>query len=137
MNALEEALYDKLAGSAAIAAAVGTRIYRQAAPPGASHPLIVYAHHAGGDENETPVDSLDVHYRVTAISAESADEAGDIEELIRTALHRAALTVPGWEVFWLARGNQFRLTETDAGVEGAGRRYWHAGAFYHLRLDKA
>jgi len=131
MNALEDALYDTLAAHAGLTALVSTRIYRQAAPQGATLPYVLYELVAGGDENSSPVDSQDLRYRARGVSATSSDEAGDIDDQIRAALHRQALTVSGWENFWTSRENAFRFTETAEGV----RRY-HAGASYRVRLDK-
>ncbi len=133
MNALEEALYDQLAGGTALAAAVGTQFFRSAAPPEAEHPFVIYQLQSGGDENATGVDSLDLRYGVRAVSAASADEAGDLDDLIRARLHRATLSVSGWNNCWTTREAEIRTLETDA----SGKQFWHAGAVYRIRLDKS
>lgn len=132
MNVLEESLYDALAGNAPLLAVVSTRIYRQTAPPGAVYPLVLFGLNAGGDENTTSVDSLDVRYAVRGVSEVSTDQAGDVDDLIRTVLHKTALTVTGWSNFWTTRGAEIRLTEIDP----SGKRFYHAGAIYRIRLDK-
>lgn len=132
MNALEDALYDQLAAGTALVAATGTRIFRSAAPQEAAYPVVIYQLQAGGDENATPVDSLDVRYSVRAVSVVSPADAGDLDELIRAQLHRAALSVSGWNNCWTARGAEIRLLEVDT----SGKKFWHAGAVYRIRLDK-
>lgn len=47
---IEEALYSKLASVAGITALVSTRIYPDAAPQGATRPLIVYRHSGRTDK---------------------------------------------------------------------------------------
>lgn len=133
MNALEDALYDKMSGNAGVAALVSTRIYREQAPQGAAYPLVVYGHQAGGDETLTSVDSVNVVYQVRAVSSVSAAEAGAIDEALRTALHRQTLTVTGWANFWTARINAIRFVETTP----EGKAVFHAGGMYRIRLDKS
>ncbi len=132
MNAVEDALYDWLAADAGVAALVGTRIYRQAAPEGEAGDFIILQHHAGGDENLTPADSQDLYYQVRGVSRTSPDAAGAIDDSVRARLHGATLTVSGWTNFWTSRQQAIRFTETDE--VGSARRY-HAGAFYRIRLD--
>lgn len=130
MNVIEDGIYDKLAGHAALAALVGTRIYRQEAPPDATYPLVIYQHQAGGDDNETPARALSPLYGIRGVSKVSADEAGDVADAIDGAMHMQTLTVTGWTNYWTARTSLLRYTENTESTQK-----WHAGAFYRIRLD--
>jgi len=138
MNVLEEAIYDALAANTALTAVVpASRIYRGAAPQGATLPYLVIVLQAGGDDNLTPVDSVDLLYQVRSVSEVSVDEAGDIDELVRPVLHKATLTVSGgWTNYWSSREREIRHTETDDQDLGTGLRRYHGGALYRFRLDK-
>jgi len=131
VNAIDDGLYDKLAGHAALTTLVSTRIYRDAAPEGATLPYVVFLHQAAGEENMTPARSLNPLYQVRGVSSVSADEAGDIADAIDGALHMQTLTVSGWTNYWTARTAFIRTVETNEGV-----RRWHRGAFYRIRLDQ-
>ena len=130
MNALEEALYDKLAGATAVTDLVSTRIYRGMAPQNAALPYLIIQLQGGGDDNWTPTESKSYVYSVRAVSQVSTDEAGDIAEAVHTALHKQALTVSGWENYWMAAIGDLEVGETDP----AGVRRWHRGQNYRIRL---
>jgi len=130
MNALEDAIYDALAASAAVTALVSTRIYRSAAPQGATYPYIVIQLQAGGEDNETPTDAISLVYQIRCESSVSAAQAGSVDEAIRTALHEVLLTVTGWTNYWSARGEMIRT----AILSDDGTRKWLAGAFYRFRI---
>ena len=132
MNALEDAIYDKLAAATAVTNLVSTRIYRSAAPQGAAYPFVIIQLQAGGEDNKISPDSLDITYQVRAEVSTSSADAGTIDEAIRTALHEAILTVTGWTMFYAARGQMFRSHISDAD----GTKRWIAGAFYRYRLTQ-
>lgn len=132
MNALEDAIYDRLVADATVLAAVSTRIYRSAAPQGAAYPFVVIQLQAGGEDNVTPTDAISLVYQIRCESAVSAAEAGTIDEAIRAALHEVELTVTGWTNYWSARGEMIRA----ALLSEDGTRKWLAGAFYRFRIAK-
>lgn len=137
MNALEEGIFDALAANGALTAVVpSARMYRGAAPQGATLPYLVIMLQGGGDDNMTPVDSFDELYQVRAVSGLSVDEAGDIDDLIRPVLHKATLTIAGWTNYWTRRETEIRVTETDSAEGGTGVRRFHAGGLYRIRGDK-
>lgn len=137
MNALDSAIYDAMAANVALTAMVpAARFYIGQAPQGAVAPYVIFMQHAGGDVNDTPVDSLNLVYQVRAVSDKSAAEAGQIDDLLRAALHKATLAVSGWNNCWTAREGEFRNPETDDGKSNSGVTRWHAGALYRILLDK-
>jgi len=129
MNAIEDAIYDKLAADATVTGYVSTRIYRSMAPEGAELPYIVYGVQAGGEDNLTPTESASPIYQIRAVSETSAAHAGLIDEAIRDALHNQALTVTGWIHVWTARLNLIRYVEVVSSVVR-----WHAGAMYRVMV---
>lgn len=133
MDEVKNAIYDKLYANSAIAAAVGTRIYRGMAPQGATHPLITFQQIGGGLVTETPIDDADLLYLVQAISIVSDKEAETIAGHIVTALHRQTLTVSGWENTWTAVSGVLDTVELDT---GSGSRSFHAGRQARIRLSK-
>lgn len=130
MNDIEEAIYDALAVTA-LTNLVGTRIYRDMAPQGAAYPMVIYAWSGGGDDNDTPARSRSPLYQVRAVSAESADEAGDIAAVIDGLLHHQTLTVSGYTNYRTTQTSEVNGAEFD---EGAGKRFWHRGAVYRIRI---
>jgi hypothetical protein len=129
--AIDDAMYDKLAGASGVTALVSTRIYRGAAPQGATAPYVIYAVQAGGDENLTPADSINLLYQVRGVSKVSAAEAAQIGDAIRAALHRQTLSITGWTNYWMARTAQIQTVETTP----EGLRFWHDGGLYRVRVD--
>jgi hypothetical protein len=129
VNSCEEALYDAL-NVAGVNALVSGRIYRGAAPQGASHPLVIIAHMAGGDDNLTPGEAHNLVYQVRGVSAASADEAGDVAEACRAALKDASLTAGSLASYWVRPEREVRFVETAE----QGLRYWHAGHLWRVRL---
>lgn len=131
MNALEDAIYDTLAAAAGVTALVGTRIYRQSAPQGATLPYLVYQWQGGGDDNWTPTESKSYVYSVRAVSEVSNDQAGDVAEAVHTALHKQTLTVAGgWTNYWTAAIADIETYEFDQ----SGVMRWIRGQNYRIRI---
>lgn len=129
MNAVEAALYSKLAGDASVSGLVQTRIYNTLAPEDAQMPFVVFSLASGVEENLTPRQSVRLVYFVRAV-AEQLEQAGLVADAIRNALHHQPLGVPGWENYWLAQITHIRYLETDPG----GRKYWHAGGEFEVKI---
>lgn len=134
MNAVETALYSRLAGASALTAllATTTSIYNTVAPQGAAYPLVVFNLQAGGDDNKSPHRAKQLLYLVKAVSATSMKDAGTIDNEVDTALHGLVLTVTDWTNYWLMRGQDVRFEE----LAPDGKRYFHSGGIYRIRIAK-
>ena len=133
MNLIETGLDAKLSGDSDIVAKLGSaNIWTPFIRQGASYPAIQFYYAGGGEENLTPHRMVNTVYAVKGISQTSMKHAGEIAELINTALHGQTLTITGWSNFWLAREGLIRYHEIGPG----GEDYYHAGAYYRCRLDK-
>ena len=134
MNALETALYTKLAAGTALTAllADGTAsIFNQVAPRNSTFPYVEFGLQGGGDENMCPARFKNLLYRVKAVSDVSMKTAGEIDDAVDALLHGATLTVNGWHNFWCRRDSDFRYAEFDP----EGNAIWHAGGVYRIRLS--
>lgn len=130
MNVLFDGIYDAL-NVAGVTALVGTRIYRDAAPPNPTYPLVVLQHIAGGEDNQTPVRAASPLFQVRAVSDLSAAEAGSVAAAVDTALHGVTVTVSGYTNYWTARESLVVFSEYDP---PSGKRFWHSGAQYRVRI---
>lgn len=133
-NALETALYGRLAGGTALTSLLaGTAsIYNSLAPPGSAHDFVVFSHQGGGDENLTPRRMRNVVYLVKAVSTAGMAKAGQIDAAADALLHNQELSVSGWANFWLAREGDVRYSE----LTEDGKRYFHSGGLYRVRTDQ-
>ena len=132
MNEFMDAIYDKLAGTAAVTTllATTTNIFETEAPRSAAFPYVVYFLHGGiGDELSNPDRHINILITIKAVSATSIASAGAIASAVDTALHNQSLTVTGWTVIQCARDWPVRYTEH--GIDG--REIYHAGGIYRLR----
>lgn len=125
------AIRDKLIANATIATACSTRVYFGFAPLGAVMPYAIFAVQAGGMDNDTALESVDLRYLVKVVS-EDGESALDLQEAIKSALHEATLTgADGWTV------TRCQLTEAVFYQENDDKRtYWHAGGQYRVRMSK-
>jgi hypothetical protein len=134
MNAVSDALYDALAAQASLAAAVGTRIYREIAPSGAAHPYVVYTKIPGsGDLTGNRGDNAELVYLVDVVSETSEAHASGLAAHVYTALHLVELSVAGWENIWTSVNAHVDTVEMDT---ASGRLYWHAGRQVRIRLSR-
>ena len=130
MNELNAAIYSTLgAGTALTGLLGGTAIFHLQAPEGHTLPYVVFSKQAGGPENSHPDDARDYVYFIRAY-ASTAKAAGDIDAAVSALLHRKALTVTGWNNFWLAREGEYETVETTPG----GVNVYTAGANYRIRI---
>ena len=132
MNVLETAIYDKLRTGTALTALLGgtTSVYNQTVPASETGGCVVFTPSGGGDDNLCPSRSKSLLYDIKAVSATSPAAAGLIDAQIDARLHRATLTVTGWQNILLRREGDFAYTETTP--EGA--RWYHNGGRYRIRL---
>jgi hypothetical protein len=108
----------------------GTPIYQGRAPHDTEFPYIVFRHASGGEENMTPVRTLDVRYDVIAISDTLAG-AEDAAELADEQMLSANLTITGWCGFWISRQ---QLVEYEA-IEDNELTFYR-GASYRIRAAR-
>lgn len=143
MNAVETALYARLSGTAALTAllASATAIYNGVAPQNADFPYVVFSQQSAVDDNKSPHRARQLLYLVKAVVVDrqgstsySMQDAGAVDDQIDAALHGEVLTVTGWTNYSLWRETDVRFTEVPD--QAGGRRYFHAGGVYRLRIAK-
>ena len=134
MNAVKQALYNKLTGGTALTALLaGTAsVYDNIAPRGGTFDYVIFGLQGGGDENICPIRFKNFVWSVKGVSETSAQKAGQIDEQIDDLLHEQALTVTGWGVFGVTRIADFDYVETTP----EGRNIWHDGGNYRIRMDE-
>jgi len=133
MNAVARALYTKLSNWGDLTTELGgTKIYELKIPQRVSLPAVRFFYSGGGEENLTPVRSINVVYAVLGVSSVSMKKAGAIAEFIDAALHGKTLTISDWtNNFWTAREGLISFHELGK----AGEDIWTAGAYYRIRAD--
>jgi hypothetical protein len=134
MNELSAAIYARLSTDATLTAllASATAIYETQAPDNATLPYVVFSHYAGGPENETPVERMNVVIYVRAYSATSQKAVGTIDARLKTLLHRNNLTVTGWTNFSLFREEDIEVPS----VTPANQTIYSSGGLYRIRLEQ-
>jgi hypothetical protein len=130
--AFETALYNALAGSAALISELGgTLIYNKQAPQAPGDNYVIFSQQAGGDVNDTPIRERNILYTVFGVAL-TQEKAGAIDTDIDGTLHLAELTITGWSNLWLARETDVNISQIDSG----GVNRYHVGAIYRVIMDK-
>ncbi len=132
-NALDAALYTKLAGGTALTNLLGgTAIYQYLAPEGTDPPYVIY-----GRQSQVPINVLsgvameNAVYMVKGVTeGPSAVAAGSVAGAIDTLLQDQALTITGYTHLHLRRESSIDYVETENGI-----RYSHRGATYRILAD--
>ena len=131
MKELRDAIYSQLANGTALTAALGgTAIYHLHAPEGAALPYVVFGWQGGGDLNIDPNETNESVQFVRVYAATDA-QAGTLDGLIRTRLHRQNVPVTGYNTVYCWREGDYETVETTAGSD----IYTHGG-FYRIRITK-
>lgn len=129
-----DAIFTKLAANSDLITELGgTFIWESIAPPQQDFPYLIYQWQGGGDENLTPSRMVNEVWTVKAVvnmEAGGKRKSEDIAKRADEALHNQALTVSGWENFWLVREQTVKFAETDE----AGVPIWHTGGIFRVRL---
>lgn len=138
-NAVETALYGKLAGVSGITSLLSANdaIFNQRAEeddPGSPVvlPYIIFQQMSEIDDNKSPHRAKQLLYLVKGVSGSGFLEAGAIDAAIDAALHGSSLTVSGWSSIVLWRESSVRFVEDIP----AGGSVYHAGGVYRLRIAK-
>ena len=132
MNVVDDALYDRLTGDAALTAALGTRpIVHAMQIPGGSEEFLCFGKQSGTDtyvQRQRAGRSL--YYFVKMISKGlSVKAANDICDLVDAALTDKPLTLTGWTYDYLRRVSDIEYAEETNGVN-----WQHVGSLYQLEL---
>jgi hypothetical protein len=131
-NALNTALYNKLAGGTALTTLLGgTAIYYQQAPDHTNLPYVIWSYAGGGDENMTPGRMKNNIIYARGYAANAA-LAGSIDAQVDALLHDGSLSVSGWSNFWLARETDLETQDTM----DSGDKVFMSGGFYRVRLSQ-
>jgi len=133
IDVINEAIYNKLNGTSAVTSKLSatTAIWFGIAPVTATMPYIVYSIAAGGSDNDSPLDAVDLRFTVKAVASTPA-AAGALSGAIRDALHEAILTMDSpWNNYRCQHQTEIMYPET---IERA--QYWHAGGVYRIRASK-
>ncbi len=128
-NPIFQGIHTALAGNVNITNALGgTAIYRLIAPEQQSIPYIITWNAGGGEDNETPKDSVDLLLGVKIVT-KSQTQAGTIMSEIRDSLHRKDLTFGGnWKTLKVNEERPFMDV-----INAEGSNFIHAGATYRVR----
>ncbi len=135
MQALDDAIYDAMAGSTALTAVVGSAsFYRGLGMVGAGTAFLQYAQIGGpGELSETPTDAFSARYLIKAVSEGSQAQAEQIGDLVRGVFHRATFSVSGWTNIWTVVEDHVPAIELDPAT---GKMSWSAGRVIEIRLSK-
>jgi hypothetical protein len=128
MNALETAIYGKLAGGTALTsllAAGSASIYNGQPPRDATLPWVTFSLASGIEQNNNVVRMQRMTYLVKGV-ASSVYAAGAIADAADALLHDTTLTVTGYTVFLVGRTSVVRYQERDP----VGNVIGHAGGEY-------
>jgi hypothetical protein len=127
-QAIEKGVRATLLANGTISAAVGTRIYALQAPNGATLPYIILSSLAGGEDNDTSVQSGDFTLVVRAVS-DSASGALSIANAIYGVLHEVSLTLDA--PYLVARSQRVAPVLYPENTERV--TYYHRGGIYRIR----
>lgn len=136
---VEKAIYVKLFAASGVTSllSIPAAIFNKQAPEKIGSvpvltPYIIYTHAAGGQENETPLDTADIRYYIQGV-ATSASAASAIGDAIEAALHRPssmAFDTP-WNMV------QCQLTTVISRMATVDRvDYHYAGGLYKIQISK-
>lgn len=130
LTLLNTALVVKLGANSNLATLVGSRMYDSQAPFGTPKPYLLFQHIAGGEENNSPRDDVEVVYQIEVVAATLA-QARNGRRYIHDALHNEELTIVGWSNYKMMAG---RLIGGDpANVEG--EQNWRRGQDYDIGMS--
>lgn len=132
MNAVNEALYDRLTGDAPLMALLGTRgVYHALAPQPTEHEFLVYGKQQAVDEYvQRTRAGRNLLYFVKMVGLGlSVVEAETIMEAVDTVLTDIPLTITGWTNTYIRR-----VADIEYAEEYNGRIYQHIGATWELEI---
>lgn len=129
---LNDGLFDHLAGGTALIAALGgTAIYNKVIPLTASLPAVVYSMASGGEDNDSPLEGVDVTYLVKAVST-SSRAAETLADLVKARLHNVTITL---DAPWSNYHTELTQLVDYSERETEGDVYYHTGGLYRIRAS--
>ena len=133
MNILNQAIYNKLAGTAitSLLASGSASIFSVLAKDNATLPYLVYSIQGGGDENFDAHRTKNLVMFIRAYSQVSEAQAGSIDAQIDAAMHLQTLSVTGWSNFWTAREEDLTAVE----ILDNGQKIWMSGGLFRVRIE--
>jgi hypothetical protein len=133
-NALGAAVYSKLSGGTALTALLsgGTAsIYNVEPPFEADYDYVVFNVQTGAEQNDTQHRVKDITLQVRGYST-ALNRAGSIDAACDALLHAGTLSISGWSMLWLVRGQDVELIEYDE----SDRPIYTRGGLYDLKIEK-
>ena len=134
MNALEAAIFTKLAADSTLTGYLGgTAIYNGIAPQGASYPYVIFSATSEIDNYTLAAEaSQEFLYTVKAVTkspggSPSRKSASQIDERCKAVLNNTTLTISGKTLLSIRRATGFKYDESADGV-----LYHHVGADYRI-----
>ena len=132
MKVLTTAIYGKLSGSA-LAAHIGTRLYKGRAPEGATYPYIVYMLVANAPDNTFTENLEDVLIQFSCFSSASGStEIEDIYTDLKTLYDDCTMTITGSTFLYMQRTNASLMVE-DHTTTGGLIQVWHYAVDYNIK----
>ena len=132
MKALSAAIYGKLSGSA-LAARIGTRLYKGRAPEGATYPYVVYLIVANSPEKTFSEDFENTLIQFSIFSdASGSTEVEDIYTDLKTLFDECSLTITGSTLVWMKRENTMLMVEDHTTTAGT-IQVWHYAVEYSIK----
>jgi len=132
MKNLTTAIYGKLSGSA-LAAHIGTRLYKGRAPEGASYPYIVFMVVSDAPDNTFTEYLEDVLIQFSCFSSTSGStEAENIYTDLKTLYDDCAMTITGSTLLYMQRTNATLMVE-DHTTPGGMIQVWHYAVDYSIK----
>lgn len=121
----------------ALQTATGLAVWTGTAPPSAQAPFLIVAHYAGGEDNLTPTQGLNVQFLVKAISEDSTvagGHAATADSTMMTGWKTGALTAPaGWRFIGVARTQWVDLAEAS---ELRHKLFHQIGGVYRILMEE-
>jgi hypothetical protein len=127
---LDAAVYGRLTADATVSGIVGTRVYSQQAPSGASLPYVVFTSASELLSNLQGVNDINAVYRVDAW-ADSRGGAETLAAAVFGAFHQQSVTISGWSNFWCVAESKQNFVENVDGVQ-----YWRRAWDIRIRASE-
>jgi hypothetical protein len=132
-------MYGVLAADATLTGLVGSRIYQDVAPGGATFPYVVFFLLDPGDTLNTTGTSQEIIWQPTLWLVKGVHKMSGygaplatIESRIFALLHKATNAAPALGTMWTCyRVRPFQMPETGPG----GEQYRHLGGVYRIKVS--
>ena len=135
MKNLATAIKSKASGSA-FNTAIGGRLYRGAAPDGATYPYVVYLLPISDDPQSESTFTEDcelvqMQFSIFSNTQGSTNEVETIFGYLKALYDWCNLTITGSELFYMQRTNAILMSEDHTTING-NQRVWHYAVDYEI-----